>query len=166
MLFLYLSCLRDIKKTNILGQDTPSMPAITIDDYELEVVHQFTYIESSITNNLSLDTELDKRIRKASTTLARLTKRVWANRELTIRTKMAVYNACVLSTLLYGRETWTTHARQEKRLNSFHLRSLRRILGISWQDKGTNIEVLSRAGLPTMYTLLRQCRLRWLGHVH
>ena len=28
-----------------------------------------------------------------------------------------------------------------------------------------NAQVLKRAGLPTMYTLLRQRRLRWLGHV-
>ena len=47
----------------------------------------------------------------------------------------------------------------------FHLRSICRILGISWQDKVTNADVLSRAGLPAMYTLLRQRRLRWLGHV-
>ena len=33
------------------------------------------------------------------------------------------------------------------------------------QDKVTNAEVLSRAGLPSMYTLVRQRRLRWLGHV-
>ena len=78
---------------------------------------------------------------------------------------MAVYNACVISTLLYGSDTWTTYARQERRLSTFHLRSIRRILGISWQDKVTNADVLSRAGLPTMYTLLRQRRLRWLGHV-
>ena len=58
------------------------------------------------------------------------------------------------------------YARQEKRLNTFHMRSLRRILGISWQDKVPNTEVLSRAGLPSMSTLLRQRRLRWLGHVH
>ena len=78
---------------------------------------------------------------------------------------MAVYNACVISTLLYGSETWTTYAGQERRLNTFHLRSIRRILGICWQDKVTNADVLSRIGLPTMYTLLRQRRLRWLGHV-
>ena len=30
----------------------------------------------------------------------------------------------------------------------------------------TNVEVLDIAGLPSMYTLLRQRRLRWLGHVH
>ena len=79
---------------------------------------------------------------------------------------MAVYNACVISTLLYGSETWTTYARQERRLNTFHLRSIRRILGISWQDKVSNVEVLSCASLPSMYTLLKQRRLRWLGHVH
>ena len=78
---------------------------------------------------------------------------------------MAVYNACIISTLLYGSETWTTYARQEKRLNSFHMRCLRRILGISWQDKIPNTEVLAKAGLPSMFTLLRQRRLRWLGHV-
>ena len=57
------------------------------------------------------------------------------------------------------------YAGQESRFNTFHLRSIRRILGISWLDKVTNADVLSRAGLPSMYTLLRQRRLRWLGHV-
>ena len=78
---------------------------------------------------------------------------------------MAVYIACVISTLLYGSETWTTYAEQESRFNTFHLRSIRRILGISRQNKVTNADVLSRAGLPSMYTLLRQRRLRWLGRV-
>ena len=155
-----------LKKMNVLGQSTETPPSITIDDYELDVVHQFTYLGSTITDNLSLDVAIDKRIGKAATTHARLTTRVWTNPKLTVKTEMAVYNACVISTLLYGSEAWTTYARQERRLNTFHMRILRRILGISWQDKVPNTEVLSRAGLPSMYTLLRQRRLRWLGHVH
>ena len=154
-----------LKKTNVLGQETEALPVITIDNYELDAVCQFTYLGSTITDNLSLDAEIDKRIGKAASTLARLTARVWTSPKLSVKTKMAVCNACVISTLLYGSETWTTCAGQERRLNSFHLRSIRRILGISWQDKVTNADVLSRAGLPTMYTLLRQRRLRWLGHV-
>ena len=65
-------------------------------------------------------------------------------------------------------EAWTTYKRQEKKLNSFHLRCLRRILDISWQDKVTNTEVglLERASSFSLYTLLSQRRLRWLGHVH
>ena len=147
-----------LKKTNVLGQDTEALPVITIDDYEFDAVCQFIYLGSTITYNLSLDADIDKRIGKAASTLARLTARMWTSPKLSVNTKMAVYNACVIGTLLYGSETWTTHAGQERRLNSFHLR-------ISWQDKLTNGDVLSRAGLPSMYTLLRQRRLRWLGHI-
>ena len=97
-----------LKKTNVLGQSTETPPSITIDDYELDAVHQFTYLGSTITDNLSLDAEIDKRIGKAATTHARLTTRVWTNPELTVKTNMAVYNACVINTLLYGSEAWTT----------------------------------------------------------
>ena len=65
-------------------------PTITIDDQELEVVNQFTYQGSTITSNLSLDTELDKRIGKSATTLARLTTRVWENSKLSVKMKMVV----------------------------------------------------------------------------
>ena len=59
----------------------------------------------------------------------------------------------------------SAYAAQEKKLNIFHLRCLRRILGIRWQDRVPNTEVLGRAGLPSIFTLLSQHRLRWLGHV-
>ena len=45
------------------------------------------------------------------------------------------------------------------------MRCLRRILHISWSDHITNKQVLERAGVSTMYTLLKQRRLRWLGHI-
>ena len=85
---------------------------------------------------------------------------------MTENTKLHVYQACVLITLLYSSEEWTTYARHEKKLNSFHIRCLRRILGISWQDTVTNKEVIERARSSSIYTLLRQRHLRWLGHVH
>ena len=65
-----------LKKTNVLGQDAMELPAITVDDYELDVVEQFTYLDSTVTDNLSLDAEIDKRIGKAAITLACLTSRV------------------------------------------------------------------------------------------
>ncbi|TWW67246.1 hypothetical protein D4764_02G0002870 [Takifugu flavidus] len=42
---------------------------------------------------------------------------------------------------------------------------LRRILGVTWKDMVTHTAILERAQLPSMYSLLRQRRLRWLGHV-
>ena len=68
-----------LKKTNVLGQDTEAPPVISIHDYELDAVCKFTYLGSTITDNLSLDAEIDKRIGKAASTLARRTARVWTS---------------------------------------------------------------------------------------
>ena len=103
-------------------------------------------------------------IGKAASTLARHTARVLTGPKLSVKTKMAVYIACVISTLLFGSDTCTTYAGQESMFTTFHLRSIHRILVISWLDKITNTDFLSRVGLPSMYTLLRQRRLRWLGY--
>ena len=79
-----------LTKTNVLGKDTAAPPVITIDDYELDAVCQFTYLGSTITDNLSLDAEINKRIEKAASTLARLTARVCTSPKLSVRTKVAV----------------------------------------------------------------------------
>ena len=155
-----------IKKTKVMGQGIVSPPSINIDNVTLDAVDSFTYLGSTIESNLSLDAEINTRIAKAAAVMSKLNRRVWQNNNLTQMTKLCVYQACVLSTLLYSSEAWTTYTRQEKKLNSFHLRCLRRILDISWQDKITNTEVLECASSFSMYTLLSQRRLRWLGHVH
>ena len=79
--------------------------------------------------------------------------------------QMALTYICIMSTLLYGSESWTLRARQERKLNAFHMHSLRRILNITWQDKVPNNTVLERAGCTSMFTLLKHRRMRWLGHV-
>ena len=84
-----------------------------------------------------------------------------------MKTNIAAYNACVISTLLYGSETWTTYAWQERRLNTFHLRSIRASWAYPSRTKSPTLmsclELIFPACRP--YTLLRQRRLRWLGHV-
>lgn len=155
-----------LKKTKVMCQANAATPAVTIKDYTLEAVTQFTYLGSTTSNNNCLDLEIGKRIGKAATNMAKLSARVWENKKLTTQTKVAVYRTCIVSTLLFGSESWTTYASQEKRLNIFHMRCICRILSISWTDKVPNNEVLARANIPSMFTLLRQRRLRWLGHVY
>ena len=131
-----------LKKTQIMSQGVDSPPFITISTPQLEVVHDFVYLGSTISGTLSLDVELDKCIGKAATMFSRLTNRVWLNKKLTACTKIQVYRSCVLSTLLYCSESWTLCAWQERKLNMFHMRCLRCIFGITWQDKVTNRVVL------------------------
>ena len=98
-----------LANTQVMGQDIKEIPSLFIQNYKLEVVHASVYLVSTITDNLSIDSELNKRIGKA----ARLTKRVWSNNRLSDHTKVNAYKTCVISTLLYGSESWTMRSHQE-----------------------------------------------------
>ena len=95
-----------------MAQDVDSPPNITILEHELEFLHDFVYryFGSTISDTLTLESELNRRIGKAATTISSLTKRVWSNKKLTQNTKIQVHKAYVLSTLLYGSESLTTSA--------------------------------------------------------
>ena len=103
-----------LKKAQVMGQGVDSPPSIIISTQELVGVHEFVYLGSMISDTLSLYVELDTRIGKAATMFSRLTKRVWLNKKLMAFTKIQVYRACVLSTLLYCSESWTLCAQQER----------------------------------------------------
>ena len=108
-----------------MAQDAEIPPSIYIDGFNLSVVDNFKYLGSTIPSNLSLYVEINALIGKAATVMEKLNKRVWQNISLTMNIKLKVYQACVTSILLYENETWTPYARQETKLNSFHLCYLR-----------------------------------------
>ena len=56
----------------------------------------------------------------ASISFGRLEDRVWSDGDLTIKTKMTVYETCVLTALLYALETLTIFQPQMKVLERFH----------------------------------------------
>ena len=158
-----------IKKTEVMFQPSQMVPTpdpcILIDGQRLKNVEDFTYLGSCVTANCSLDKEITTRIAKASSSFGRLRAKVWNEKGLALKTKIAVYRAVVLPSLLYGSETWTTYRRHVRALEQFHQRCLRQIMGIKWQDRATNTSVLNRAGLTSIETMLMKNQLRWVGHI-
>ena len=158
-----------IKKTEVLCQPAPKTttpaPYITIDGAKLNCVDHFCYLGSNLSADGSLDKEITCRISKASRSFGRLQSRVWRARGILSQTKIAVYRAIVLPSLLYGCETWTCYRRHLKQLDQFHLRCLRKILGISWEERVTNQDVLRRANLSGIEAMIYAAQLRWSGHV-
>ena len=124
----------------------------------------FIYLGSTISCDGSLDKEIAARISKSSQALGRLRNRVLNQHNIRLLTKLEVYNAVVLPSLLCGCDTWTLYRRHVKKLESFHMRALRSILGIKWQDRITNLEVLDRANLTSIEAMLIKAQLRWVGH--
>ena len=159
-------------KTEVLYQPargypslSDSQPKIEADDSVLRVVPSFRYLGSCVTNNVSLDQEIENRISSAAASFGKLRRRVFDNRNLTVSTKTSVYRAVVLPTLLYGSETWTLYRHQIRQLEKFHQRCLRGILHLHWSARVTNAAVLERASATSVEAMLHLILLRWAGHV-
>ena len=125
----------------------------------------FPYLGSILSSDGTIDEEILNRLHLAHAAYGRLTQRVFANRNLRAPTKLAVYRAVVVSTLLYACETCTTYRRHLKILEQFHQQKLRQILNISWEERKTNVEVLERANMTSIEATILRHQLRWTGHI-
>ena len=111
-----------------------------------------------------LTNEIQRRINLASSAFYQLSNHVFGNQNLMIHTTIAVYNAVVISTILYGSETCVPYHRHIRLLESFHIRRLQLILGLCWWHKVTHSEIRSRSGISSIDSMLLHRQLRWLGH--
>nr|VZI14630.1 unnamed protein product [Spirometra erinaceieuropaei] len=139
-------------------------PQISVNGTQLQVVN-FPYLGSTLSRNTKIDDEVANRISKASQAFGRLQSTVWNRHGLQLSTKLKMYKAVILPTLLYGAETWTVYTKLARRLNHFHLSCLRRILRLKCQDRIPDTDVLERTGILSISTMLRQMQLRWSGHL-
>ncbi|KAL8565534.1 hypothetical protein ACOMHN_049510 [Nucella lapillus] len=73
--------------------------------------------------------------------------------------------AAVLPTLLYGCETSTCYRRHHKQLDQFHLRCLRKLLDIFWEDRVANQEVFRCADMLGIEAIILKAQLRLTSHV-
>ena len=77
----------------------------------MKVVEKFTNPGSTLSNSIVMDDEVNVRLAKVSAAFGRLNRNVWNQRGISEVTENKVYQAVVLTTLLYGCETWTTYQR-------------------------------------------------------
>ena len=156
------------KKTEVMYQPAPGVayiePNIEVKGTKLQAADRFTYLGSTLSRCVHINDEVNSSLAKASAAFGRLRPTVWERSGISLATKLN--KAVVITTLLYACETWTVYRRHARKLQQCHTTSLRRILNIRWQDKVPDTEVLERANLPSIYTLLKKCQLRWAGHVY
>ena len=112
---------------------------IQIGSSRMEQVRKFQYLGVCIEENMSNNVDIKCNI-------ARAKQSFWRNKELS-------RNNVPLSL--------------EIKITSFELRSYRRILKISWQEKQTNKEVLSKINLgePRLLKSILKRKARFYGHI-
>jgi len=89
----------------------------------------------------------------------------WNDRCLSISTKIRLFQALVLSILLYASETWTLRITDMKTQEAFYLKCLRQILGVRWHQHITNSEILSHAGVGPLAEQIARRRTAAFGHI-
>ena len=87
---------------------------------KLQVVDKFTYLGSTLSRAVHIYDEVTAITAKASVAFGIFRTNVWERNGIRLDTKLKVYKAVVLPTLLYARETWTVYQRHAKCLNHFH----------------------------------------------
>ena len=112
-----------LKKTEVLYQppsrEAYNPPHTSIDGTSLNAVEHFIYLGSVISNNARVSKDLDNRLSEASRSFGRLSKRVRQSHSLRLTTKIQIYRAVVVPTLLYGAETWVLYRKQISCWSSF-----------------------------------------------
>ena len=133
---------------------------MTVAGAELETSSHFNYIASVLTSDCSVDGKVNRRLNKESASFGRIRKKVIENHNLRLATKIAVYRAVTLSTLLYGSETLTLYRKPVKLFEAFHMQCIKKILGLTRKDRVPHTNILERAGMQSIECILLHRQLR------
>ena len=79
-------------------------PAVSVGANAVDSVNEFIYLGSKVTTDGHSAPEVMRRIALAASAMNQL-GRVWRQRNLSLATKLRLYESCVLSVLLYCAET-------------------------------------------------------------
>ena len=116
-------------------------------------------------NNYYDTPEIRRRISIARNATVFLTK-IWKDKGISLTTKWRLLTSFVFSIASYGAECWALTESDKKKIESFELWCLRRVLRISWTLTTTNAELLRKFKPKTrLLDVILQRKLRFTRHI-
>ena len=143
---------------------------IDVADMHLEKVTSFKYLGSMVDESNKIEVEILTRIQNANRTYYGLLNLI-SSKNLSITTKLRLYNVLIRPVLTYGCETWTMSKKMEKKLLVFEHKVLRKITGpIVDEESGEwrrryNRELRELTKQEEVVIFIKCQRMKWAGHV-
>jgi len=165
-----------VKKTEVMwvGRRAAGTPVpqvnIFIKDQKLKQVSEFRYVGSTESENANMDKEVQIRLQRLGAASSRMWKTVFGVKDLRMTAKLRTYRTVVLPNGIYASATWNARQEHVDKLDGWQYRTLRRILGLTWEHRVSYADILkltAELGEPIypMEIHIREARLRYLGHV-
>ena len=134
---------------------------VCVDWVVIEQVQNMKYLGAILSADGTCEEEIEHRVGAAARVIGAMQKEVLERKELKKATKMRVYNAIVLSTMLYGNETWTVMKRPESRLGATEMAYLRRVEGVTRIDRVRNADVREAVGQEEVMENVKRKQRAW-----
>ena len=91
---------------------------------------------------------------------------IWKKKDFTtLKTRLRLYDTLVLSILLYNSGTWGMNANDERNINSFHRKQIRKVIGIKWPHKISNKKLYEKYKIRPLSKTITERRWKLLGHI-
>ena len=136
-----------------------------IDGENMETVTDLIFLGSKITADCDCSHEIKRRLllgRKVMTNLDSIFK----SRDITLPTKVHLFQAMVFPVVTYGCESWTVKKAEHRRIDAFELWCWRSLLRVPWSARGTNQSILKEIspGI-SLDGMMLKLKLQYFGHL-
>ena len=136
-----------------------------IDGETVKTVTDFIFGGSKITADSDCSHEIKRHLllgRKVMTNLDSILK----SRDITLPTKIHLVKAMVFPVLMYGCESWTIKKAEHRRIDAFDLWCWRRLLGVPWTARRSNLSILKEISPEySLGGLMLKLKLQYLSHL-
>ena len=137
---------------------------VPVNGGDLQTTEELTYPGSIVRHDWGAGSDIKNPLNKARNAF-RMLNNVCRSSQYSTKTKLKIYQSCVMSALLYGSECWRMIESDITKPSVFHTKNLRRVLQIFWPDTISNQQLLARCIQDSMETIIIGWRWRWIGHV-
>jgi len=145
-----------------------SVKGVTINGVTYEGVAEFIYLGTLISNENSVEKEIQKRILAGNRTYFAAIS-LFRSRLLSRATKILLYKTLIRPVVSYGVEAWTMTKKDEQALLDFERKIFRRIYGPKYENREwksrTNRELEEMSKEENIVKWIKGQRKSWLGHL-
>lgn len=152
-------------KVMVINRDARQATEVVVGGTPIARVSKFRYLGSWISEDLNPDIEIRARIEMARSNFLKL-RNLLCDKRLNIHIKDNFVKCYVLSTLLYGAESWTLKVSAMNKLEAFEMWVYRRMLRIPWTDRVSNERVLNQMNKDReLLDIIKKRKAAYLGHI-